>query len=34
MKVRFLGDKVLQAQAWKVAEQLGWETHTTRSTWR
>ena len=26
MKVRFLGDKVLQAQAWKVAEQLGWET--------
>jgi predicted nucleic acid-binding protein len=26
MKVRFLGDKVLQAQAWKVADQLGWET--------
>jgi indolepyruvate ferredoxin oxidoreductase alpha subunit len=26
LKVRFLGDKVLQAQAWKVAEQLGWET--------
>ena len=25
-KVRFLGDKVLQRQAWKVAEQLGWET--------
>lgn len=25
-KVRFLGDKVLQQQAWKVAEQLGWET--------
>jgi predicted nucleic acid-binding protein len=24
--VRFLGDKVLQAQAWKVADQLGWET--------
>jgi predicted nucleic acid-binding protein len=24
--VRFLGDKVLQQQAWKVAEQLGWET--------
>ena len=24
--VRFLGDKVLQRQAWKVAEQLGWET--------
>jgi indolepyruvate ferredoxin oxidoreductase alpha subunit len=26
MKVRFLGDKVLQAQAWKVADHLGWET--------
>ncbi len=26
LKVRFLGDKVLQWQAWKVAEQLGWET--------
>jgi indolepyruvate ferredoxin oxidoreductase alpha subunit len=26
LKVRFLGDKVLQAQAWKVARQLGWET--------
>jgi predicted nucleic acid-binding protein len=26
LKVRFLGDKVLQRQAWKVAEQLGWET--------
>ncbi|HZQ64419.1 MAG TPA: type II toxin-antitoxin system VapC family toxin [Gaiellaceae bacterium] len=25
-KVRFLGDKVLQRQAWKVAEELGWET--------
>jgi predicted nucleic acid-binding protein len=25
LRVRFLGDKVLQAQAWKVAEQLGWE---------
>src|SRR5439155_23346477 len=24
--VRFLGDKVLQRQAWKVADQLGWET--------
>ena len=24
LKVRFLGDKVLQRQAWKVAEQLGW----------
>jgi predicted nucleic acid-binding protein len=26
LKVRFLGDKVLQRQAWKVANQLGWET--------
>ena len=26
LKVRFLGDRVLQAQAWKVADQLGWET--------
>src|SRR5215475_11371992 len=26
LKVRFLGDKVLQQQAWKVAEQLGWES--------
>lgn len=26
LKVGFLGDKVLQRQAWKVAEQLGWET--------
>jgi len=26
LKVRFLGDKVLQRQAWKVAEELGWET--------
>jgi predicted nucleic acid-binding protein len=26
LKVRFLGDKVLQQQAWKVAEALGWET--------
>jgi predicted nucleic acid-binding protein len=26
LKVRFLGDKVLQRQAWKVAQQLGWET--------
>jgi predicted nucleic acid-binding protein len=26
LKVRFLGDKVLQRQAWKVAEHLGWET--------
>jgi predicted nucleic acid-binding protein len=29
LKVRFLGDKVLQAQAWKVAEELGWETTHT-----
>ena len=26
LRVRFLGDKVLQRQAWKVADQLGWET--------
>lgn len=24
LKVRFLGDKVLQRQAWKVADELGW----------
>lgn len=26
LKVRFLGDRVLQRQAWKVASELGWET--------
>jgi predicted nucleic acid-binding protein len=26
LKVRFLGDKVLQRTAWKVADQLEWET--------
>lgn len=26
LKIRFLGDRALQRQAWKVAEQLGWET--------
>lgn len=26
LKVRFLGDKVLQHTAWKVAEQLGWDS--------
>ena len=26
LKVRFLGDKVLQRTAWTVAAQLGWET--------
>ena len=26
LKVRFLGDKVLQATAWEIAERLGWET--------
>jgi predicted nucleic acid-binding protein len=26
LKVRFLGDKVLQWHAWKVADQLGWDT--------
>jgi predicted nucleic acid-binding protein len=26
LKVRFLGDRALQRQAWKVADQLGWAT--------
>jgi predicted nucleic acid-binding protein len=26
LKIRFLGDRALQTQAWKVAEKLGWET--------
>ena len=26
LKVRFLGDRVSQRTAWRVAEQLGWET--------
>jgi predicted nucleic acid-binding protein len=26
LKVRFLGDRVLQQKAWKIANQLGWET--------
>jgi indolepyruvate ferredoxin oxidoreductase alpha subunit len=26
LKVRFLGDKVLQRKAWRIADQLGWET--------
>lgn len=26
LKVRFLGDKVLQKTAWRIADQLGWET--------
>ena len=26
VKVRFLGDKVLQRTAWRIADQLGWET--------
>jgi indolepyruvate ferredoxin oxidoreductase alpha subunit len=26
LKVRFLGDRALQRAAWKVADQLGWET--------
>ncbi len=26
LKVRFLGDKVLQRQAWKVADQLEWDS--------
>ena len=26
LRVRFLGDKVLQRQAWKIADELGWES--------
>jgi predicted nucleic acid-binding protein len=26
LKVRFLGDKVLQRKAWKIADELGWDT--------
>lgn len=26
LKVRFLGDRALQLQAWKIAERLGWDT--------
>lgn len=26
LKIRFLGDKVLQRTAWRIADQLGWET--------
>jgi indolepyruvate ferredoxin oxidoreductase alpha subunit len=26
LKIRFLGDRALQQQAWKVADQLDWET--------
>jgi len=26
LRVRFLGDKVLQRTAWRIADQLGWET--------
>jgi predicted nucleic acid-binding protein len=26
VKMRFLGDKVLQRTAWRIADQLGWET--------
>ncbi len=26
MKIRYLGDKVLRSVAWKVAQQLGWES--------
>jgi predicted nucleic acid-binding protein len=26
LKVRFLGDKVLQRKAWKIADELGWQT--------
>ena len=26
LKIRFLGDKVLQRKAWKVADEFGWQT--------
>jgi indolepyruvate ferredoxin oxidoreductase alpha subunit len=26
LKIRFLGDRALQRQAWKIADKLGWET--------
>jgi predicted nucleic acid-binding protein len=26
LKIRFLGDKVLQRKAWRIADQLGWDT--------
>ena len=32
LKVRFLGDKVLQRTAWKVADQLGGRQRTTPSS--
>jgi hypothetical protein len=32
VKVRFLGDRVLQRTAWKVADQPGWETSSTPSS--
>jgi predicted nucleic acid-binding protein len=34
LKVRFLGDKVLQRRAWKVAAELGWETTDDAESWR
>ena len=34
LKVRFLGDKVLQRKAWKVADQMGWGTTFDAELWR
>ncbi|MGA9161561.1 MAG: hypothetical protein WB297_11965 [Actinomycetota bacterium] len=34
MKVRFLGDKVLQRTAWRVADELGGRQRTTPNLWR
>ena len=34
LKVRVLGDKVLQRTAWRVADQLGGRRRTTPSSWR
>src|SRR5690606_38648525 len=34
LRIRLLGDRVLQNVAWRVAERLGWTTRSTPSTWR
>jgi predicted nucleic acid-binding protein len=33
LKVRFLGDKVLQRTAWRIADQLGGRRRTRPSSW-
>jgi predicted nucleic acid-binding protein len=32
LRIRLLGDRVLQNRAWKIADQLGWPTHWMPST--